>query len=66
MEWLILLVIAAWIWNAAYKAGKREGSRKAYGVGYGRGLRASGGGCLLMLALVGTLLALAGTLLACW
>ncbi|HOM19301.1 MAG TPA: hypothetical protein PK777_04455 [Thermoguttaceae bacterium] len=63
MEWVILLLIAAWIWSAAYQAGKREGSRKGYGVGFEHGKRA---GCLVMLALAGTLLALASAVLARW
>ncbi len=64
MEYIILIVIALFIWGAGYKAGKREGSRKAYGVGYARGRRASGAGCLLVLAMAGSVVALAATVLA--
>lgn len=37
------------LWQSAYMAGKREGSRKAYGVGYARGRRAQSG-CLVVIA----------------
>ena len=36
---LIVLGAIAWVWNSAYSSGKREGSRKGYGVGYARGKR---------------------------
>ena len=48
MVLLLLLGFAFWFAQAAYKSGKREGSRKGYGVGYDRGRRhsSSNGGCL--------------------
>ncbi len=68
MEWLILLLIIGlilgWSWSTGYKAGKREGSRKGYGVGFDRGRRASESGCLVMLALAGSILTLVASVLA--
>jgi hypothetical protein len=54
---LILLGLIAWATSAAFKAGKRQGSRKAYGVGFDRGRRArakSQTGCLFILLLIFT------------
>lgn len=37
-----------WIASSAYRVGKREGSRKGYGVGFDRGRRAArNSGCLV-------------------
>jgi hypothetical protein len=44
--------IALWLYDAAYHSGKREGSRKAYGVGYSRGRKAGSSGCLIFFALL--------------
>lgn len=45
---LALIIVALFIFNAAYRAGKREGSRKGYGVGFDRGRRHRGkDGCPL-------------------
>lgn len=44
------IAIAFFVYQAAYTAGKRDGSRKAYGVGFGRGYRKakqSSSGCLV-------------------
>ena len=52
LGFLILLGVVAWVVGAAFKAGKRKGSRKAYGVGFARGRRARAkgqSGCLLLL-----------------
>ena len=35
----LVVGLAAWLWSTAYSSGKREGSRKGYGVGYARGKR---------------------------
>ena len=59
---LILLGVVAWVVGAAFKAGKREGSRKAYGVGFARGRRAGAkSGCLLVLLLAFLMAAVAVT-----
>ena len=53
---LILLVFAAWVFNVAFMAGKREGSRKGYGVGFSRGRRSRGQtGCLVVMVTIGVL-----------
>ena len=46
MELVIIVAIIVFVY--AYSAGKREGSRKGYGVGFSRGRR-SGWGCLVVL-----------------
>jgi len=46
----IIIIVAMIVFIYAYNAGKREGSRKGYGVGYSRGRRA-GSGCLIVLFL---------------
>jgi hypothetical protein len=46
---LVMLVGGFLIYGLAYKAGKREGSRKGYGVGFARGKRsAKPSGCALV------------------
>jgi len=66
MEGVALIVVGlvvAWVIGSVYSAGhrdgKRLGSRKGYGVGFDRGRRARGhgGGCALLLALLGAGLA---------
>lgn len=49
--WLIVIVvIVIVVYNTAHRAGKRLGSRKAYGVGYARGKRSkSQSGCVVVL-----------------
>jgi hypothetical protein len=44
---LVLLVLGYLIYHSAYKAGKREGSRKGYGVGFARGRQSRNEGCPL-------------------
>ena len=36
---LVFFGLPAWLLRLAYKGGKRDGSRKAYGVGRSRGRR---------------------------
>jgi hypothetical protein len=67
---VVLLVIAAALWSLAhqsgYRGGKRDGSRKAYGVGFDRSRRSRSpaqGGCVLLFALL-ALLALVAAVLA--
>lgn len=50
---IVLLFIAAAIYQVAFKAGKREGSRKGYGVGFARGRRGKSGGCFIASAAFG-------------
>ncbi len=57
---VVLLLIGAvgvWIWYAGHKSGKREGSRKGYGVGFDRGRRSRSSGCLLLVIAGGFALA---------
>jgi hypothetical protein len=52
---LILVGVVIWIASAAFNAGKHEGSRKAYGVGFERGRRSRAkaqSGCLLVVVLI--------------
>lgn len=58
---IVLLLIVYAIHNEGFKAGKRLGSRKGYGVGYDRGRR-SKSGCLVVV--VAACLALAGATIA--
>lgn len=65
---LILIGIVIWfVYNSAYSAGKREGSRKGYGVGFDRGRRsqASQSGCLLAVIICGLVLAATTAAFAC-
>ena len=58
---MIVVFIAAWAWEAGYRAGKREGSRKAYGVGWERGRQAAQtgqSGCLVAFLAVALAVAL--------
>jgi len=48
---LVLLGILIYAMGYAYKLGKREGSRKGYGVGYDHGRRAAGCGLILAMGL---------------
>lgn len=58
---IVLIIVALAIWNAAYKSGKREGSRKGYGVGFNRGRRSKPStGCLVLFLVLGS-----GTMLGC-
>ena len=41
MEILIIIGVGAWIYSAIYSSGKREGSRKGYGVGRSHQRRAN-------------------------
>ncbi len=53
---LIVIAIVCWVvYSFAYGAGKREGSRKGYGVGFDRGRRGrkSQSGCLIVLVVAG-------------
>jgi hypothetical protein len=68
METLICLIIAGFVANemvkAAYRTGKRDGSRAAYGVGFARGRRSrQSTGCVvplfIMVATLTTAVALA-------
>jgi hypothetical protein len=64
LGFLILLGVVAWVVGAAFKAGKREGSRKAYAVGFARGRRAGPkgqSGCLLALLMAFVTAAIAVT-----
>ena len=66
LGFLILLGVVAWVVGAAFKAGKREGSRKAYGVGFARGRRAGAkgqSGCLVVLLMAFVTAAIAATTL---
>lgn len=68
MEGLLIVVIIIVILFAsqAYAAGKREGSRKGYGVGFDRGRRSKNqSGCLVFL-MVGGLMAAASVAVACF
>jgi hypothetical protein len=49
---VVIIGIVGWVYNAGHKTGKREGSRKGYGVGFDRGRRSLGGqnGCAIILA----------------
>jgi hypothetical protein len=59
---VVVLVIAAWIYNAGHKSGKRLGSRKGYGVGFDRGKRSRGQkGCLVIIVICGLLAAATST-----
>lgn len=49
---LIVCAVAWWVYNSAYKSGKHEGSRKAYGVGYSRGRKQASSGCLIFVGLI--------------
>jgi hypothetical protein len=61
----VFLVITGWIYNAGHKTGKREGSRKGYGVGLDRGRRTRGqAGCLTIFLVFGLLLAITAVALA--
>jgi hypothetical protein len=62
---LILFGVVAWVVGTAFNAGKREGSRKAYGVGFARGRRAGARGqtgCLLVLLMAFVTTAIAVTI----
>lgn len=57
---LVALWIAGAIFNVAYRSGKREGSRKAYGVGFNHGRRhRSQQGCGFFVLVFGIMMALA-------
>jgi hypothetical protein len=62
---VILLLIVGWIYSAGHKRGKREGSRKGYGVGFDRGRRAKSSGCLVLVVVAGLALAATTAVLAC-
>jgi hypothetical protein len=68
MGWLWLAaggLILAWLYGIGYRSGKREGSRKGYGVGLARGRRRRGqDGCLVLVVAGLVLLGLAAVLLA--
>lgn len=61
-SWVILLFLVLFVWSAKYifAAGKREGSRKGYGVGFDRGRRSAG--CLILL---GCLVGFLGAVIGC-
>ncbi len=62
---LILLGLLSWICNSAYSSGKREGSRKGFGVGYARGRqRRPPSGCLIISIAIATLAISAGAIAA--
>ena len=61
MEAIVVIIILLLIAGAIFKAGKRLGSRKGYGVGFARGRR-SKSGCLVVVMAAG--LALAGATVA--
>lgn len=51
LGFIVLLVIAYVVWQAAFQSGKRIGSRKGYGVGFDRGSRSrKQSGCLVVVA----------------
>lgn len=58
---VVIVVVLLLVWGAAHRQGKREGSRKGYGVGFDRGRRSKGkNGCLVILASAVATLALTG------
>ena len=46
---LIIGAVALWVYSTVFKSGKREGSRKGYGVGFDRGRKLSSSGCLIFM-----------------
>lgn len=52
---ILILAVAGWLYNSGHKAGKREGSRKGYGVGFDRGSRSKKkqSGCMIVIVLGG-------------
>lgn len=66
LAWIVILGIAVWVWQSGYTSGKREGSRKAYGVGYSRGRRASNAsGCLVAILMLFVIKLAAAGAIAC-
>lgn len=61
---VILLFFVGWIYGTGHKAGKREGSRKGYGVGFDRGRRSKSSGCLVAIAAIIVAMATASAALA--
>jgi hypothetical protein len=63
---LVILVIVAMVWKAAFSSGKRLGSRKGYGVGFDRGRRGrhDSSGCLVVFIVVGLALGAAASVAA--
>ena len=62
---VVILAIVGWVYAVGHKAGKREGSRKGYGVGFDRGRRTrSKSGCLIIVA--GLALAAGSLAIACF
>lgn len=58
---LVLIIIGAAAWLSGYKRGKREGSRKAFGVGFDRGKRSGNPkGWLILIVVLLFLLILSG------
>jgi hypothetical protein len=49
---LIIIGVGFAIYQAIYMAGKRDGSRKGYGVGFDRGRKSGKGGCLFFMTLL--------------
>ena len=64
LETIIVVGIVLVIFGSIFNAGKREGSRKGYGVGFDRGRR-SKSGCLVIIATTGFAVAAASAALAC-
>lgn len=59
-----LIGIAIWLYDMAYQSGKREGSRKGYGVGFDHGRRSrTQSGCMIIVV-VAALIAIAGIAIA--
>jgi hypothetical protein len=62
---VVILAIAGWLYSLGHKAGKREGSRKGYGVGFSRGRRSRAqSGCMIVLAVFGLIATATGVAVA--
>lgn len=63
---IVILAIAGWLYSSGHKAGKREGSRKGYGVGFDRGRRSrkNQSGCMIVIVVVGLIASAASVALA--
>lgn len=60
---LAVIIVAGYLVNEAYKSGKREGSRKGYGVGFDRGRKSKSEGCLLLVLVTGLAISAGGVAL---
>lgn len=62
---IVVIFVAYFVYDLAYKRGKREGSKKGYGVGFDRGKKSTSGGCLVILLSFGVILFTGTIVIAC-